>query len=92
MKKFSLFAAIVLMFGIFLTGGCTANQSARSYGGSMTIHLPPGQKFLSANWKEANLWYQFRPMRSGEKAEAVTFKESSQYGLVEGTVVFQEHE
>ena len=75
---------------IFMAG-CTANERAKQYGGTMQVNLPPGQKLVNATWKDENqLWYLMRPMREGEKPEVVTFKEDSSFGLVEGTVVFVE--
>lgn len=70
--------------------GCTENQRARSLGGSMTIELPQNTKLVNATWKQDDLWYLMRPMQAGEKAETLLFKESSSFGLLQGTVTFKE--
>ena len=70
--------------------GCTANQQAKNLGGTATVDLPAKQKFISATWKEANLWYLTRPMHDDEFAETYTFQEQSSFGLIEGKVVFKE--
>lgn len=72
------------------TAACTANQRAKHFGGTMTVNLPPGQKLVVATWKEASLWYLTRPIRSGETPETYTFQENSEFGVIEGTVVFNE--
>lgn len=84
--------AFITMISILpIMAGCTANERAKQYGGTMQVNLPPGQKLVNATWKEGSqLWYLMRPMREGEKPEVVTFKEDSSFGLVEGTVVFTE--
>lgn len=69
---------------------CTENQSAKGFGGTATIDMPPGTKFVCATWKEANLWYVYRPSREGEKPETVTMQEDSNFGVLEGKVIFQE--
>ena len=46
--------------------------------------------FQEATWKESGLWYLTRPMRENEKAEIFIFQEDSQYGIMEGKVIFIE--
>jgi hypothetical protein len=83
-------AALVAM--AMTLGGCTANEMARNYGGTATIDLPEGTKLVTATWKETNLWYLTRPMEEGERATTVTFQESSNMGVMEGTIIFREHD
>jgi hypothetical protein len=83
-------ALLVAMTAMF--GGCTANEMARNYGGTMTVDLPEGTKLVTATWKGTHLWYLTRPMEEGERATTVTFKESSNMGMMEGTIIFREHE
>lgn len=56
----------------------------------MTVNLPKGQKFVNATWKESELWYVTRTMRSNEVSETFTFQEKSSYGMIEGKVIFVE--
>lgn len=87
--KFKILALILFSFALI---GCTENQRARSFGGTMTVDLPAGEKLFDITWKEHELWYCTRPMRDGEKAEIYTFQEKSSYGTFEGTVILVEHE
>lgn len=56
----------------------------------MKIDLPPNQKLVTATWKDQNVWYLTRPMRTGEVAEKFEFKEKSSWGAVQGSIIFQE--
>ena len=81
----------VLALGLLvLVIGCTSQQMAKGFGGSMTVDLPPGQKLVVATWKNSDLWYLTRPMRDGENAEVQSFRESSSFGIMEGVVKFVE--
>lgn len=75
---------------IILLPSCTENQRAKGYGGTATVNLPPGTKFVGATWKEDALWFSYRPTAPGETPTVITLQEQSSFGLVEGKVVFQE--
>ena len=75
---------------ILFLASCTQNERAKAFGGTASVDLPSNQKLVTATWKDQNLWYLTRPMRSDETPETYTLKESSSYGLVEGTVIFNE--
>ena len=83
MKKFILL--IIMM--VCLTG---CHNTTRSFGGSMTVELPKGQKLEEITWKDADLWYLTRPMTEDDIAEVHTFQESSEFGVFEGTVTIIE--
>lgn len=87
-QKVITFFLILLI--IFSVSGCTQNEVARQYGGTVTVELPKGQKLVNASWKETNLWYLYRPMHPGEYAEKYTYQEDSGYGILEGKVIFVE--
>lgn len=81
-------ALMVLTFAMFVTG---CNQAtAHSFGGDMTLELKPGEKLEEITWKEDSLWYLTRPMREGEQPETHVFQQSSEFGLMEGTVTVVE--
>jgi hypothetical protein len=82
---------ILAVLAIATFTGCTENQSAKNYGGKMTIDLPPRQKLVNVTWKETELWYLTRPAKAGEVPETLTFTEKSNYGILEGTIIFNEH-
>lgn len=74
----------------FVATGCTENQMARSWGGTATETLPPGQKLVTMTWKQDSMWVLTRPMRADEQPETYTFKEKSNFGAIEGTVIIKE--
>jgi len=88
MRKLFCVSALLL---VLVGAGCTANQRARSFGGTMNLSLPPGEKLVHITWRNEDLWYATRAMRPGETAEVYHFQEDSTLGLVEGTVVITEH-
>ena len=88
----SVILTIGMVAGGTWLGGCTANQRARQFGGTVKIQLPCGQKLSFATWKDANLWYAVRPFRPGETPETTTMIEDSDYGVMKGRVVFEECE
>jgi hypothetical protein len=89
-----LVLSAILTVGMITGGawlsGCTANQRAKQFGGTVKIQLPCGQKLSFATWKDANLWYAIRAFRPGETPEVTTMIEDSDYGVMKGRVVFEE--
>lgn len=88
MKKKVLF--LLTVFLMLSISGC--QSVTRSFGGSMTLKLEPGVKLEEITWKEDSLWYLTRPMRDGEEPETHTFQQSSEFGILEGTVTVVESE
>ena len=87
--KIGMKFAILIIASVMLIG-CTTNEMAKHFGGSMTIKLDSGQKLVDVTWKEDALWYMTKPMKDGDEVETYTFKEESSYGIMEGTVIFVE--
>jgi hypothetical protein len=85
-KKFILSLIAALAFA-----SCTENQMAKSFGGSMKVDLPVNAEFVAATWKEEELWYIHRPRKAGETPDVITMEEDSNFGLMEGKVIFTEH-
>lgn len=81
---------LIILLPFFFLSGCTDNQRARTFGGTSDVKVAPGQKVISATWKQDSLWYLTRPMRADEQPETSSLVESSSFGLVEGKVVFRE--
>ena len=88
MKK-KIIGGIVLLtvMGFSLTG---CKSIAKNYGGTVTIDVPKGQKVIEATWKDSDVWYLTRPMREDEKPETFTYQEDSNFGIMEGKVIFKE--
>lgn len=82
--------AILAILISILTTSCTENSRAKHFGGTITVSLPKGTKFVNATWKDTELWYSYRPTRVGETPEVTIFKEQSSMGIWEGEVRFHE--
>lgn len=80
---------IILLALPFITS-CTENSRAKSFGGTMTIPVPAGNRVIGATFKEETMWYLYRPFEAGETPKTVIFQEKSSFGMVEGKVIFQE--
>ena len=85
---------IPALLALLLFTSCTAQQRARSFGGTVEIRLPPSTKLVTATWKgTADLWYLHRPMRAGEVPEVSTFQQETgaAFNLTgDGKVIFYE--
>ena len=89
MKKILTLLVVVLV--VFAMSSCTEQSRAKDLGGETTIKLEPGQKLVEATWKgDGDLWYLTEPMDSDYIPKTKTFKESSSWGIMEGTVTFIE--
>lgn len=88
MKKRIIYALLLLCL---LLSGCTEQTITRNLGGTMTLDLKPGQKLEEITWKDDQLWYLTRPMKEDEEPETHTFQESSEWGIIEGTVIIIEY-
>lgn len=80
-KKICVALAITATLSL---AGCQA--TTRKWGGSTTIELDPNLKLEEITWKDDSLWYLTRPMTKDDVAETHTFKESSNLGIIQGTV------
>lgn len=81
----------VLIFGVAasLLAGCRQGM-AKSMGGFMTMTLEPNTKLEMITWKDDSLWYLTKPMTENDIAEKHTFRQSSEFGIFEGTVTIIE--
>lgn len=80
----------IALTGMVLFGATGCQSAAKNFGGSYTETLPQGQKLINATWKEDSLWYLTRPMKEDEEAETYTFKQDTEFGIMEGTVTIKE--
>ena len=84
MKK--TLSIIIIAFTIMtLLFGCNEQQMARSFGGTETIELNPGQRLVNITWKEAELWILTK--KDTTKPTTYSFKEKTLYGNIEGEVI-----
>ena len=87
MKK-RLIAFLVGTLMIVSLTGC--NSIARQWGGDITLELEPNQKLEMITWKDNSLWYLTKKMTEGDIAETYLFQQSSEVGVLEGTVTIVE--
>lgn len=63
-------------------------------GGSTTIKLPEGKKLVpyTVQWEPtgSHIWYLTEDAEPGYTPKEYTFHESSNLGILEGTIIFQE--
>ena len=83
-KKKIVLTTLAAVSAMALLVGC--QSVTKSFGGNMTLELESGQKLEEITWKEDSLWYLTRPMREDEVPETHTFQQSSNFGIIEGTV------
>ena len=55
-----------------------------------TVLYKAHEKLEEITWKDASLWYLTRPMTEDDIAETHVFKQSSNWGVLEGTVTIVE--
>ena len=87
MKKKLLLVLTVLTLAMSFTG---CQSATKNLGGSMTLRLEPNQKLETITWKDDSLWYLTKPMTEDDIAETHTFQQSSNFGIIEGTVTIIE--
>lgn len=94
MKKNVIIDSLVAFCILVVMGlgfGCTQQQMAKEWGGTATIDLPAGEQLVNATWKDVNMWYLTCPRPTNVAPRAYIFKESSNFGVMQGTVVIREH-
>lgn len=79
---------LTILIGV-LVSGCS-QTGAKYFGNETTIKLDPGQKLEVVDWEEDNLWYLTKPMTEFDIPETHTFKRSTNFGVIEGSVIFIE--
>jgi len=80
----------VLAIGLMGIAGCTANQRAKSFGGTQRINIKSGQKLVNLTWKGDDLWILTTQMENDYKPQIFRFQEDSSYGIAEGTIILKE--
>ena len=67
------------------------NSVTRNFSGTMEMDLSAGEKPVECTRKDDDLFYLTCPMRSDEKPETYQFREKSNFGGLEDTVIIHEH-
>ena len=81
-----------ILFALFTVLCLTScNQYlTRTVGGTTIIELEPGERLVEVTWKYGDIWYLVEPMDSDYVPKTKIFKESSNSGILEGKVIFNE--
>ena len=87
MKK--IIVAILAVAMALAMSSC--NAVAKNWGGTATVDLEPGRKFVDITWKEDSLWVLTKDMGADDVAETYYFEEDANFGILEGTVIIREH-
>lgn len=75
-----------LYFLLLLTlVSCTANQRARSFGGTEIVTLKKNEILLNMTWKGDQMWIQTKDTITGISY----FREKSSFGWVEGEIIIK---
>lgn len=85
MKKILLISMLMMLLGF-----CSCNYCTRNFGGASTINLEKGERLVDVTWKRSSLWYLTEPMEDDYIPKTKIFKESSNFGILEGKVTFIE--
>lgn len=80
----------LIMLTTLSLASCTSNEIAKQFGGTSKLNLPKGEKLVNITWKEDHIWYLTKPMTATDVAETYTFKEQSNYGILQGEVIITE--
>lgn len=77
------------MFIVLITS-CSENSMTKNFGGTSTINLPSGRRFVNITWKnDADLWILTKE-DTALKPTIYHFTEKSNYGLKSGDVIIIE--
>lgn len=93
--KFGIAAAVFVLLVVGVVYMFAGSQYiTKRIGGTTTIDLPAGKKLVpyTVQWEPngSHIWYLTEDAEPGYKPKAYTFHESSNLGILEGTIVFQE--
>lgn len=95
--KAKLAIAGIAVCAIFFGGLYLFSSSqyiTKRIGGTTTIELPAGKKLVpyTVQWEPngSHIWYLTEDAEPGYQPKSYTFHESSNLGILEGTIVFQE--
>ena len=87
MKK--IFLILFVLITIFVIASCH-NWTAKHLGGTTKVELEQGKKLLNVTWKEDDLWLLTIDRPKDEQPKTYQFKEVSNAGVFEGTVIIIE--
>lgn len=72
-------AALIGLASLLLCG-CSSQEIAKEFGGSVELYLEPNEKLEEITWKDDALWYLVKDMTEDDVAEVHYFKKRGAYG------------
>jgi len=70
---------------------CTSQTRAKEFGGSASVNLPCNEKLVNVTFDEGHdLWYLSRTMKTDEQPETYILTEHSNWGIMQGSILFRE--
>ena len=76
---------LITLLAIITLSSCTENQRARNFGGTEEVSLKPNEIVLNVTWKQDQMWI----CTKDTVTNIVYFREKSNWGMLEGTVVLK---
>jgi len=76
---------LILFMGTIMLASCTENQRVKNWGGTEEISLKKNEIVLNVTWKETQMWICTKDTVTG----IVYFREKSNWGVMEGTVIIK---
>jgi hypothetical protein len=76
---------MMILVTMVVMSSCTENVRARHFGGTETLALKPNEKVLNVTWKDNEMWVCTQDTITG----VVYFREKSNWGVMEGTVILK---
>lgn len=76
---------LFLLFTLILLLGCTEQERAKNFGGTMEFELKPNEELINITWKDNQMWVLTRDTIANQ----FYFRESSSYGMWEGEVIIK---
>jgi hypothetical protein len=94
-RSFIIFLATMIAFIWIGQWVLNSQWITKSLGGTSTIELPVGKKLVpyTVQWesKNSHIWYLMEDAEPGYEPKTYTFHESSNMGVMEGTIIFHEN-
>lgn len=83
---------LILLLTAVSLSSCTDQQIARSFGGTETITLGPGERLVNITWKgkEGNPSLWILTKKGNTSPTTYSFKEKSSLGVMEGEIIIIE--
>jgi hypothetical protein len=76
---------LITTLTLITLASCTDNQRAKHWGGTEEVELKKNEVVLNVTWKQEQMWICTKDTLTNK----VYFREKSNWGMIEGTVVLK---